>query len=222
MISWATYCLVGLVVCSYCALSESASNTSCPTWFYYSNTSHQCECGVSVGVQCNQQERKAEVMEHFCVTTAKQEGQYYVGGCPLSLLINQTSRTLSELPSDPGQLNDVMCGPYNRRGFLCGQCISGYGPVMKQFDLKCANCSILPVGLAVGLYLMIELVPSTLFSCVLSSFTLTSQLVLYLDMYFSVRYTAGKKSKNGTIQSWSFLLKQNGSTTRKEPEDEAN
>ena len=138
--------------------------SSCPTFFYYSNTSHHCECGVSVGVQCNQQERKAEVDLYQCVTTAEQEGQYYVGGCPFAhTAMNHTNRHSSELPSDPDQLNDVMCGSYNRRGFLCGQCISGYGHGVNHFNLKCANCSNIPTVLAVGLYLLVELVPSTLF-----------------------------------------------------------
>ena len=119
---------------------------------------------MSVGVQCNQQERKAEVDLYTCVTTAEQEGQYYVGGCPFAhTAMNHTNRMLSELPSDPDQLNDVMCGPYNRRGLLCGQCISGYGPAVNQFNLKCANCSHIRTVLAVGLYLLVELVPSTLF-----------------------------------------------------------
>ena len=162
--------MVASAACCYtfvlmlCIYFSSANNTSCPTFFYYSNTSHQCECGVSVGVQCNQQERKAEVDMYQCVTTAEQEGQYYVGGCPLAhTAMNHTNRVLSELPSDPDQLNDVMCGPYNRRGLLCGQCISGYGPGINHFNLKCANCSNIPTVLAVGLYLLVELVPSALF-----------------------------------------------------------
>ena len=162
--SWCCTCV--LMVCINYSF---ASSTSCPTFFYYSNTSHQCECGASVGtvgtvVQCNQQERKAEVVLNYCVTTAEQEGQYYVGQCPFAHTpMNHTNRILSELPSDPGQLNDVMCGPYNRRGLLCGQCISGYGPGVNHFNLKCANCSNIPTVLAVGLYLLVESVPSTLF-----------------------------------------------------------
>ena len=159
MASRATWCFTTLIVCMYFTFASS-----CPTFFYYSNTSHRCECGVSIGVQCNQQERKAEVTLNHCVTTAEQEGQYYVGGCPFAhTAMNHTNRMLSELPSDPDQLNDVMCGPYNRRGLLCGQCISGYGPGVNQFNLKCANCSNIPTLLAVGLYLLVELVPSTLF-----------------------------------------------------------
>ena len=159
MASRATWCCTSLILYTYFKFASS-----CPTFFYYSNTSHHCECGVSVGVQCNQQERKAEIFLNYCVTTAEQEGQYYVGVCPFAhTAMNHTNRILSELPSDPDQLNDVMCGPYNRRGLLCGQCISGYGPGVNQFNLKCANCSNIPTVLAVGLYLLVELVPSTLF-----------------------------------------------------------
>ena len=159
MASRATWCCTTLIVCMYFTFASS-----CPTFFYYSNTSHQCECGMSAGVQCNQQKRKAEVDLYTCVTTAEQEGQYYVGLCPFAhTAMNHTNRMLSQLPSDPDQLNDVMCGPYNRRGLLCGECISGYGPGVNHFNLKCTNCSNIPTVLAVGLYLLVELVPSTLF-----------------------------------------------------------
>ena len=159
MVAPATWCYTTLIACMYFTFASS-----CPTFFYYSNTSHHCECGVSGGVQCNRQERKAEVMSHYCVSTAEQEGQYYAGRCPFAhTAMNHTNRMLSELPSDPDKLNDVMCGPYNRRGLLCGQCISGYGPGVNQFNLKCTNCSNIPTLLAVGLYLLVELVPSTFF-----------------------------------------------------------
>ena len=159
MASRATWCYTSLILYTYFKFASS-----CPTFFYYSNTSHHYECGVSGGVQCNQQERKAEVDLYTCVTTAEQEGQYYVGVCPFAhTAMNHTNRMLSELPTDPDQLNDVMCGPYNRRGLLCGQCISGYGPGVNQFNLKCTNCSNIPSVFAVGLYLLVELVPITLF-----------------------------------------------------------
>ena len=159
MDSRATWCCTTLILYTYFTFASS-----CPTFFYYSNTSHHCECGMSAGVQCNQQERKAEVVLNYCVTTAEQEGQYYVGKCPFAhTAMNHTNRMLSELPSDPDQLNDVMCGPYNRRGLLCGQCISGYGHGVNYFNLKCANCSNIPTLLSVCLYLLVELVPSTLF-----------------------------------------------------------
>ena len=73
----------------------------------------------------------------------------------------------SELPSDPDLLNEVMCGLYNRKGLLCGECINGYGPAVFSPYKKCENCSKLSTGFAVSLYLLLELTPITLlFVCV--------------------------------------------------------
>ena len=165
--TWATtWCI--LVVHVYLS-SVSASNTSCPTWFYYNNTTHQCECESQIEeqVHCNQLERKAQIANGFCVTSTEQEGLYYAGSCPLSLTENNTNRIYSELPSDPDLLNEVMCGPYNRKGLLCGECIDGYGPAVFSPYKKCENCSKISTGFAVSLYLLLELTPITLlFVCV--------------------------------------------------------
>ena len=50
--------------------------------------------------------------------------------CPLNYQFNNTNRMFSELLTDPDQLEDKMCvcGPYNGKGLLCGECIDGYGP----------------------------------------------------------------------------------------------
>ena len=79
---------------------------------------------------CNQLERKAQIANGFCATSTEQEGLYYAGSCPFSHTENDTNRIYSELPSDPDRLNEVMCGPYNRKGLLCGECIDGYGPAV--------------------------------------------------------------------------------------------
>ena len=72
-----------------------------------------------------------------------------------------TNRVFSELPSKPDQLNEAMCGPYNRTGLLCGRCIDGYGPVVYSLDMKCADCSRLSEGFAISLYLFLEFFPIT-------------------------------------------------------------
>ena len=165
--TWATIWRI-LVVYVYLS-SVSASNTSCPTWFYYNNSSHQCECGslLKEEVDCNQLDRKAQIANGFCATSTEQEGLYYGGFCPFGHTENNTNRMFSELPSDPDLLNEVMCGPYNRKGLLCGECIDGYGPAVFSPYKKCENCSKLSTGFAVSLYLFLELTPITLlFVCV--------------------------------------------------------
>ena len=140
-----------------------ASNTSCPTWFYYNNVT--CECGQLLcgKVRCNQQNMIAEIADGFCATSTEQEGLYYAGYCPFRHTENHTDRMFSELPSDPDLLNDTMCGPYNRKGLLCGRCIDGYGPAVYSLDVKCADCSKISTVSAISLYLFLELIPITLF-----------------------------------------------------------
>ena len=102
----------------------TTSNTSCPTWFYYDNSTQHC---------------------------------------PFRHTVNNTDSVHSEMPRDPALLDDFMCGHYNRRGLLCGRCIAGYGPTGQVLDLTCANCSGLPEHYAVTLYLVLQLIPVTIF-----------------------------------------------------------
>ena len=102
---------------------------------------------------------KAEIADGYCATSTEQEGLYYAGSCPFIHTENNTDRLFSELPSDPDLLNDTMCGPYNRKGLLCGRCIDGYGPAVYSLDMKCANCS----KHAISVYLLLKFIPMTLF-----------------------------------------------------------
>ena len=160
---FATRCCIRTFFVYVYLSSVLASDTSCPTWFYYNNVT--CECGYqgSWYIHCNQQERKAEIADGFCATSTEQEGLYYAGYCPFRHTENNTDRVFSELPSDPHLLNDTMCGPYNRKGLLCGRCIDGYGPAIYSLDMKCANCSKFSTVSAISLYLFFELIPVTLF-----------------------------------------------------------
>ena len=99
----------------------------------------------------------------LCVTYSGEEGLFYVSFCPLNYKFNNTNRMFSELTTDPDQLEDKMCGPYNRKGLLCGECIDGYGPGVYTLDSKCANCSKFSTISAICLYLLVDIVPITLF-----------------------------------------------------------
>ena len=169
--TWATWCCI-LVVHVY-SNSVLANSTSCPTWFYYSNASTKpgCKCGHSTSwrIHCNQQKRNVVIADGYCTTSAGHvQGQYYAGLCPFRHTENNMDRMFSELPSDPNQLNVMMCGPYNRTGLLCGRCIDEYGPAVYSVDMKCANCSRLSTGYAISVYVLLELIPVTLvFICMI-------------------------------------------------------
>ena len=156
--------LVWGFVLSVLAVSVRASNYSCPTWFYYSNTTQRCECGFETDwLICDKQTMTVHVIIDFCVTYSGQEGLFYIGRSPRNNKFNNTNRMFSEHPTDPDQLEDKMCGPYNRKGLLCGECIDGYGPGVYTLDSKCADCSKFSTFSAIFLYLLVDLVPITLF-----------------------------------------------------------
>ena len=159
-------CVWCCVVLSVLAVSVvTASNYSCPTWFYYSNTTQRCECGFSTlgWIVCDQETKIVTVNRENCVTDSGQDGLYYIGRCLLNYKFNNTNRVFSELPTDPDLLEDMVCGPYNRKGLLCEHCIDGYGPGVYTLDSACADCSKFSTLSAILLYLLVDLVPITLF-----------------------------------------------------------
>ena len=171
--SWVTWCYCCLLIVKLSLCSELATDTSCPTWHYYNNATGQCECGF--WLFCSS-DGKVEIGLDKCATSSGQEDDYYISNYPFRHTVNSTSRLYSEMPSNASQLDEVMCGPYNRRGLLCGECKEGYCPVVHSFDQTCANCSSLWSRYAISLYLFLQFVPTTLiFLCfVVFRFKITS------------------------------------------------
>ena len=145
---------------SYCLLIVLATDTSCPTWYYYHNAIGQCECGSLLS--CSSDGNQVKIRINHCATSSGQEDDYYISTCPFTHTDNSTNRMYSEMPSNASQLDEVMCGPYNRRGLLCGECKDGYGPAVYSFDMTCVNCSSLWSRYVISLYLFLWFVPTTL------------------------------------------------------------
>ncbi len=59
------------------------------------------------------------------------------------------------------ELNDLMCGPFNREGLLCTKCKPGYGLPLYSHSLKCEKCNDRYSGWLWLLYFLLELVPLT-------------------------------------------------------------
>ena len=55
-----------------------------------------------------------------------------------------------------------MCGPLNRKGLLCRDCLDGFGPAVFTTGYACENCTGHSYT-GVALYLLLELVPITAF-----------------------------------------------------------
>ena len=164
-----TWCYISLLLAVAVYLVLGASNTSCPTGFYYNNNTSKCDCDEFLFdphfIKCNQPDKRAYIRNGVCFMSASNNNTYSAGYCPLTLgnWKNITNRLWSELPSDSDMLNATMCGPYNREGYLCGKCIDGYGLPVYSHDLKCVNCSKFSTGVSIVMYIIIQFVPITLF-----------------------------------------------------------
>lgn len=184
--------MITLVLCILLSSAEVEGRADCPTWFVSSdNSTVNCKCGppFNGAISCDSHTESIETRIGWCVTaihndsgsldkSSDREANYsvVVGLCPYFHPYNTTKRVYFKVPSDPGQVNHSMCSNYHRRGVLCGECQEGFGPSAYSFDLHCSNCSDLHTATAVGLYILLEVIPITLLFFVLVVFHLNVML----------------------------------------------
>ena len=144
----------------------------CPPWFFYNTATRRCECYRSPStddiVKCTEQ--GALLKYGYCMTHEEGEGtvvgrcQYFeIGGHNKS----ETPGFIS-LPDNVSELNDYMCGPMNRKGFVCSECIEGFGPSFTSLGYICSNCT--DAWYAVPLFLFLEFVPISIFYFIVVAF----------------------------------------------------
>ncbi len=93
------------------------------------------------------------------------------------VVFNYRKQVYEIIASSCQELNDAVCGPFHREGLLCSKCKPGYGPPMYSTNLKCEKCrDDKHLGWLWLLYLLLELVPLTIF--------------YFLVIIFNIRATA--------------------------------
>ena len=135
----------------------------------------------------------------YCMTHEDGVG-IFLAQCPDYFQLeghNVTESGYIKLPNNISQLNDYMCGPMNRKGLLCEDCIDGFGPSVTSIGYKCSNCSDAWYG--VPLYLLLEFVPITVLllvflifqfhitSAPMTCFVMYSQFIMF-QLIFHQRY----------------------------------
>jgi hypothetical protein len=108
----------------------------CPPWFFYNTTTDKCECFVSPAtnhiVKCS--EEGALLKFGYCTTYHEGEG-FFVGLCDYFKL-NSYDESAKDgyvsLPGNLSELNDYICGPLNRKGVMCSECVVGLDPRLLQ------------------------------------------------------------------------------------------
>ena len=122
------------------------------------------------------------------MTYDEESGTSTLSYCPYFTLQghNISGPGLINLPDNISELNEYMCGPMNRKGIVCSECIDGYGPSVTSLKFQCSTCSSIWNGVLI--YLVIEVVPVTLFFIIVLLFQLNLTTAPMIGFIFNCNY----------------------------------
>ena len=113
-------------------------------------------------------------------------------------------------------MDHMICGPQNRTGPLCGNCISDYGVAInvRAFQFSCIHCSDTRYSWIV--YVSSEFIPLTVFFIVILFFDInihsgvTSSIILYFQVFDALRIVSDDElppppNSSGLIRGIQFL-----------------
>ena len=159
------------------ASSDVEGYESCPTWYVFDNKTEKCLCqGVAEYVVCNEDVHTVHLADGMCATFDNDTGKTVVGKCPY-MIFNRQHKYLLEngyikLPKNVSDLNQFMCGPWNREGHLCHKCKPGYGMTIANVFQHCVKCKYTK-GLGWVFYFMLQLIPLTVLFFVVAVFRIS-------------------------------------------------
>ena len=128
---------------------QPSDDYQCPPWFVYNTATERCECYTSPKtkdiVKCSLNERAALLKYGYCMTYSKEDlGRLFVGKCQYFEIqghnLSDTPGYIT-LPGNISELNEYMCGPMNRQGLVCSECIEGFGPSVTSLGYSCSKCA---------------------------------------------------------------------------------
>ena len=156
---------------------SSSKVEACPTWFTFNSSSRMCTChSLKEWVVCDQRSGEVKLAKGFCMTFDNKTGIVDIGKCPYTVLdtphVERMESGYIELPNNTVDLNEFLCGFWNREGYLCSQCKKGYGLTIANIFQKCTECKY-PKALGWLLYFMLQLIPLTLLFFIVSVFRIS-------------------------------------------------
>lgn len=145
----------------------------CPTWMYFANVSGDCICGITDfhAVKCDQSTGKVYVLDCYQMTYDEEYQQVVVGASLYGISHPSDQFDIyHEVPMNLSQLNEAVCGSYNRKGRLCGECKESYSPLVYSYKISCEKCSGKESKQNILKFMVIVLIPLTAFYLVVVLF----------------------------------------------------
>ena len=135
-------------------------------WFCFNSTTktYNCLYGDNIHIKCSDSGPLLKL--GYCATYSEDTGLVTVAKCPY-FQMNGYNLTATgnqyyiQLPKTLTELNDSMCGPMNRKGIVCSECIDGFGPSVTSIGYTCVNCT--DAWYRVPLFLVLLFAPITFF-----------------------------------------------------------
>lgn len=132
-----------------------AKMKDCPAGFTIKNyTAHtgdvlqQCGCSGSYrgAVLCDDISKTVQITNGMWIGKLNDdEGpKYVVMECPIQFCLKTGDKYISRKADSVQQTvnwDDIFCGPTNRTGISCGECIEGFGPAVNSASYKCVDCT---------------------------------------------------------------------------------
>ena len=105
-----------------------------------------------------------------------------------------------KLPPTGSEVNQYICGPLNRTGVLCSQCMENTSVAANVYDFPCVPCSGEHLWRNILIYILIQIVPAMIFCIIITvlninvlsgymnSFVLFSQILTNPLLVYHLRY----------------------------------
>ena len=114
----------------------------CPPWTILNETSNNCECGSDLKgiVQCNSKTLEVSVKACYCMTYSEKLNGTFVSYCLYACSYYNFQEYHHIYAKNTSELNEKVCGSFDRTGLMCGECIAEHAPSVYSYDLACVEC----------------------------------------------------------------------------------
>ena len=156
------------------ALPDGKGHESCPTLFAFDNKAEKCLCHrFAEDIICSDDDQTVHLVDGICATFDNDSGKIDVGRCPYMLFNGHLLEDgYVKLPQNASDLNQVLCGPWNREGYLCHKCKPGYGMTIANVFQHCVKCKY-SNGVGWIFYFILQLIPLTVLFFVITIFRIS-------------------------------------------------
>ena len=134
-----------------------------------------------------------QILSRYCASYNETTGTVSTGDCPYHFRFNswihyESPDLVTISVNSCSLLNNVTCGQLNREGLLCSKCMAGHGRALLSTNWICAECRDKNSYLMWILYLVLVLVPPTIFFFIVVIFNVRVTSLPFTAYVFYCQY----------------------------------